>query len=61
MKYLLFDARYHTHPSRATVYEVCDTKKEAVTSKRRYFHDAVIVECEEKDDKLIEAGVVDVH
>lgn len=43
-KYLIYDARYWTEPDRATVFEVCDTKKEAERNKSVYGDDCVVVE-----------------
>lgn len=43
IKYLIYDARYHTDPDRAVVFEVCDTKEEAERNKVHYNTDAVVV------------------
>lgn len=43
IKYLIYDARYHTDPDRAVVFEVCDSLEEANNSKDDYGTDCVVV------------------
>ena len=46
--YLLYDGRYLSDPSRANVYEVCFSLKEAKQNKLEYGNDTVIVKCTTK-------------
>jgi hypothetical protein len=41
--YLLYDARWHYDEDAAMVYTTEDSLKDALSMKRRYFQDAVIV------------------
>lgn len=57
MKYLIYDARFHSNPERATVLEICDSLKEAKSERKESgCLDSVIVECRVDGTKLIETG-----
>jgi len=52
--YLIFDARYHTNPERATILEACETKKEGLESLKDWQEGSVLVEAiDGEEDKII--------
>ena len=56
--WILYDGRYYSNPDRASIYEVCDSLKEARENKNDYGTDTVIVECDDDGENVTNSKIV---
>lgn len=56
--YILYDERAISNVDDATVLDTCDTKQEAINTKREFFPGAVVFEYDYKDGKLLNGRLI---
>jgi len=58
-RWFLFDGRYIVDANSATLFEVCETYKEAKKNQKEYGDDTVIVECEIFNDTIVSSRMIE--